>query len=126
MNHKGQTLVAFVILLPLVLLIFALVIDTGYILKEHIRLQNTTKIILQNTFEKRFEDDYEQIVWQILKKNNISTQNLQIKRDEKSVVMENHYTVDSIFGKMIGLKNYKIQVRLKATKVEDQIKIQKE
>ena len=70
MNHKGQTLVAFVILLPLVLLIFALVIDTGYILKEHIRLQNTTKIILQNTFEKRFEDDYEQIVWQILKKRN--------------------------------------------------------
>ena len=126
MNHKGQTLVAFVILLPLILLIFAFVIDTGYILKEHIRLQNTTKIILQNTFEKRFEDDYEQIVWQILKKNNISTQNLQIKRDEKSVVMENYYTVDSIFGKMIGLKNYKIQVRLKATKVEDQIKIQKE
>ena len=49
-NNKGQTLVLFIIFIPILLLLAAFVIDTGIIIRESTRLKSTTKTVLKDTF----------------------------------------------------------------------------
>ena len=37
LNNKGQTLIMFILLIPLILVIMALVIDTSFVYKEKIK-----------------------------------------------------------------------------------------
>ena len=52
LNNKGQTLIMFILLIPLILVIMALVIDTSFVYKEKIKFQSVTKTIMKNTYEK--------------------------------------------------------------------------
>lgn len=126
MNRKGQTLVVFALLLPILLLFMAFVIDTGFILKESTRLNSTTKTILKTTFENRRDGSYREEVEQIFKKNDIPITNLQVIVQEDAVQISNSYYVSSIFGKIIGIKEYEIKTDMKARLVDTDLVIKKE
>lgn len=120
MNKHGQTLIAFVIIVPAFILLLAFVVDTGLILNEKVRLESTTKTILENhnTDIAEIKDLYEQ--------NDIPTTNLKITNDNNLTKITNEYEVESIFGKIIGLKSYKIKINMLAKEENDKIKIIKE
>lgn len=126
MNRKGQTLVVFALLLPILLLFMAFVIDTGFILKESTRLNSTTKTILKTTFENRRDGSYREEVEQIFKKNDIPITNLQVIVQEDAVQISNSYYVSSIFGKIIGIKEYEIKNEMNARLVDTDLVIKKE
>lgn len=126
MNRKGQTLIVFTLLLPILLLLMAFVIDTGFILKESTRLNSTTKTILKTTFENRRDGSYREEVEQIFKKNDIPITNLQVIVQEDAVQISNSYYVSSIFGKIIGIKEYEIKTDMKARLVDTDLVIKKE
>lgn len=126
MNRKGQTLVVFTLLLPILLLLMAFVIDTGFILKESTRLNSTTKTILKTTFENRKDGSYSEEVEKIFEKNDIPITNLQVIVQEDAVQISNSYYVSSIFGKIIGIKEYEIKTDMKARLVDTDLVIKKE
>ena len=51
MNKKGQTLILFVILIPILLGLLAFVVDVGFIVSKTVQLKEVTKMILENTYE---------------------------------------------------------------------------
>ena len=120
-NNHGQTLIIFVILLPLLLALIAFVVDISYMYGEKLHLQNTTKMIIKNNYKDRLENNIENKVKDLYKKNNIKVYQSDIKTSNDYFKIETKSEIDSIFGKVIGLKKYKIKVSLKGYKKEDKI-----
>lgn len=126
MNKKGQTLIAFVILLPVLLLLLAFVVDTGFLLQENTKLTSTTKTILKTMYEEKENIHFEENVKNLYQKNNIPTENVNLTIHAQEVIIENQYNIESIFGKIIGIKNYPLKIKMRAFKNIDKIIISKE
>lgn len=126
LNNKGQTLIMFILLIPLILVIMALVIDTSFVYKEKIKFQSVTKTIMKTTYENKDTTDFNDKTINLYKKNGIDTNNIVIKVNSDSIVIKNQTKVKSIFGNIIGIKNYKVKFSYKIYKENESIKVIKE
>ena len=126
LNNKGQTLIMFILLIPLILVIMALVVDTSFVYKEKIKFQSVTKTIMKTTYENKDTTDFNDKTINLYKKNGIDTNNIVIKVNSDSIVIKNQTKVKSIFGNIIGIKNYKVKFSYKIYKENESIKVIKE
>lgn len=108
MNNKGQTLVIFIILLPVFLAFCALVIDLGLATYENTKLKNTTKSIL-NSVIKNDKVSVENIT-RLYQKNDINIENLKININEKNIEIKNQYYIESMFGKILKIEEYEVRI----------------
>lgn len=108
LNNKGQTLVVFVLLLPVFLALCAFVIDVGVMAYENIKLKNVTKSILINVVDKNKLN--ENVIRDLYRENNINIDNLIIKLGENNILIENNYFISSIFGKILKIDEYEVRV----------------
>lgn len=102
MNDKGQSLVFFVALIPLVFIIFAFIFDTSLIIRENNRLESITTSAI-NYLAKNNKSPEE--VEKVIKENDEDIKILKI--DYGRISLEKN--VKPIFGKIIGFKEYKIK-----------------
>ena len=126
LNNKGQTLIMFILLIPFILVIMALVIDTSFVYKEKIKFQSVTKTIMKTTYENKDATDFNDKIINLYKKNGIYTNNIVIKVNSDSVVIKNQAKVKSVFGNIIGIKNYEVKFSYKIYKKNESIKVIKE
>lgn len=126
LNNKGQTLIMFVLLLPLLLILMAFIIDIGFLYKENIKNYSVSKSIIENTYELRQNDEYEEYVKVLFKKNKIDTEKLKLNYYDNYIILSNEVKVDSFFGKIIGIKKYDIKLNLKAYKKDNKVIVIKE
>lgn len=108
LNDKGQTLVVFVLLLPIFLALCAFVIDVGIMTYENIKLKNVTKSILNNVVQKNKVSD--EAIIALYKENDINIKNLDIKIDSEKIIIENDYFIASMFGKILQIEEYEVRV----------------
>lgn len=126
MNRNGQTLIIFVIMIPIILLLAALVVDVGLLTNEKMKLSGTTTTILKEYYELRNEENLEENIKSLYQKNNIPVDKLEIKVDENDLIIKNEYEVKSIFGSLIGIKSYPISIHKKVIKIDNEFRISKE
>lgn len=126
LNNRGQTLIMFVILVPVILMLMALIIDTAYLYRENAKLESTTKSIIKNLYDSKEDDNINRMIINLYKENDIQTKNLEIISNTTSLKIINHYKVDSIFGKIIGLKQYEVKVSLKGYYDGNKLRVIKE
>ncbi len=126
MNNKGQTLIAFVIILPIFILFLAFIVDTGLLLKEKSKLNGSTKSIIQSLYQKRFESHFQEQTIDLFKKNEIPTENLNLEVKNDTITVTNDYEIESIFGKIIGIKQYKVHLNITFQIEKDKLTIKKE
>lgn len=122
-NKKGQTLILFVILIPLILALGALVTDITYISEAQNKLTNTTSIIIEEALNKNLSDND---IKKLYEKNQIDTSNLKITRTPNKINIKLQDTKPSIFGGIIGIKEYKVKVNMFGTNKDNKIIIDKE
>lgn len=122
MNNHGQTLVLFIIFIPVLLMLCAFVIDTGVVFKENNKLSSTTKIVLEEAMEKDLDD---QRIKELFEENEIPTSDLKIQREESKITIKVDYRIDSIFAKMIGIKDYEIKINETIQKENDKYILKK-
>lgn len=77
-NNHGQSLVLFVLLLPVILLILVMVIDIGKMVMYRQEIDNINKLAIFYGLE-RIDDDPEVLIRDVIKKNN---QEIVIKKIE--------------------------------------------
>lgn len=111
LNNKGQTLVVFILLLPVFLALCAFVIDVGLMSYENIKLKNTTKSILNSVTDKN--KITKNAIIDLYKQNDINVDNLVLKIDENAIELENDYFISSIFGKILQIEEYEVRVKAK-------------
>ena len=69
MNNKGQTLVLFVIILPILLIIFTLVIDLGLLYIDKRNIENNVVSSIEYYFSHKSDDKFETKITDMLNKN---------------------------------------------------------
>ena len=100
MNNKGQTLVLFVILIPVFLGLFAFCFDNIYMSIEKNKLLDIAEIA--NDYKNSKTNDE---IKDLILKNDKDIKKINIRN---KIILEKE--IDSIFGKIIGLDTYKIKV----------------
>lgn len=106
LNNKGQVLVLFVILLPVLLLIIIGLIEISSINLEKTKTKNIIKETIETNL-KNYNENTKETVNKLIEQNikNIKTKTIFISEDEIRI---NIIQEKTIFGKNIELKyNYK-------------------
>lgn len=123
MNNHGQTLVLFIIFIPVLFMLCAFIIDTGVVVRENIKLSSTSKMILTEALEKDYS---ESMIKELFLENDIPTDNIEITKDTSQIAMRISYQKNSIFASMIGIKHYEIKLSATCKKEEEKYIFQKD
>ncbi len=117
MNNKGQSLVMFIILLPIIIIVLGIVIDIGSMGLEKIKVQNTLKDAISYGLNN---DSNKNEIEELINKN-ITYDQIDIKKDDDiSITIE--YKSKSIFN----LVNNKIKYQIKGYKKNKKIILKEE
>jgi hypothetical protein len=109
MNRKGQTLILFVIMIPIFLTLAALVIDLGLLNSAKKKLDHTTMTILKEFYPKRMEANVKEEIKESYEKNHLKTDHLVIEITDASLKIVTEGEVKSIFGRLIGFNEYQFK-----------------
>ena len=123
MNRKGQTLVIFIIILPVILIAMAYLVDTGLMLINKSKLDSTSKIIIDKYYD--YEGDIDSVIQKYLKDNNLNYTDYKVKKDN-NFNLKIDIKIASIFGKVVGLEEYEITSNITGYKENDKLKFKNE
>ena len=114
LNNKGQVLVLFVILLPILLLILLITIEVGSAYLEKTKTQNTIKETLETNL-KNYDENTNSRINQIIDTNikNIKTKTIFTSEDEIRIDL---IQTKTIFGRQIEIE-YKYKAKLENGKI---------
>ena len=106
MNNKGQSLVIFVILIPLIIISCALVIDTATMITEKNRLDSICKEAIDYVLlnDKSYDD-----VYRFIKKNDADIEIVKLEITDKIIISLKKES-PGYFGSVIGFDNYEYLV----------------
>lgn len=110
MNNKGQVLAVFIILLPIVLLIFCLLVDLGMLYLEKRTIDNNLKSTISYGLNHFDDDNIEFKMGQILKENISDIDSLYIDIDENKIHITLVKKQPSLFEITSLKSNYEIKI----------------
>ena len=122
MNSKGQTLVIFIIILPVIILGVSYLVDTGLMYIGRSKLISTCKVIIDEYYEEEISDSK---VEEYLKKNDINYTDYRVNRNN-NLSIEVKSTIDSIFGKVVGIQEYEVSAKVTGYKENEKLKFKVE
>lgn len=126
MNKNGQTLILFVLFLPIIIILAAFVIDIGLLTNAKIKLDQTTTTILKEFYEKRMSSELDSEIEETFLKNKISVEKLKIDVSEDYLKIQNEDQIKSIFGRLIGIEEYTYQTKKTIRSENGKLKITEE
>ena len=119
MNNKGQTLVIFVIILPILLIMLTLIIDLGFMYIEKRNIENNVYDSVEYYLENIAEEDINNKVNKLLDKNIKDIDKLIINDEEEFVEIKVSKIRKSIYS--IIINNTEISVKYKGYKESKRI-----
>ena len=121
MNKRGQTLIIFVMLIPIILTMAALVIDVGLLYYK----KNEYTGIVEESIKEYFKDENLTSAKKTLTLNGVSLDDTEINISDNKITVTLDTKVDSIFGKVIRINEYEIKVSRVGTKDKERVIINK-
>ncbi len=128
MDNKGQTLVLFVILIPLIFVLLGLVIDIGLLTNEKNKVDNAVKDSIKNSLTTELSNNQtmeEKVVYLI----NSNVENIIINKIEyKDSILYLNVSKEykTIFARILNQKKYIIDMKYKAYIENNKVIIKKE
>ena len=113
LNNKGQSLVLFVLLIPILLLIMTLVIDIGNLSYYKQELDNINKLTLDYGLDN-IENSNVVNDMISLSKENMPNIKIEIKFNDQEFLITSTYYVKGIFTSIINKKGYTAKSSYKA------------
>ncbi len=127
MDRKGQILVGFLLLLPLLLILFAFVIDIGFMKVEERKLENTVKeAITYGLKQESPEEEVQQQVETMIRKNIDNIEFLDTVVTNGNIQVHLSTRQKNVFGIILNQRMYKIEKRYQGYLENETIKIIKE
>ena len=110
LNNKGQSLILFVIVLPIILLILVFIIDIGKVISLKSELNNISKIVLDYGLDYLEEQNLVNILEEITKKNKNDIDNVEIEIIEEKIYIKLYERYEGLFSSLINIPIYNINV----------------
>ena len=98
LNNKGQSLVLFVVIMPIILLMFVLVYDIGNAMYEKNKLSNVSYMVIDYALDKVDENDLIDLIDK--NTNNLSSVSVLIDNGKVNVTLTK--TIKGTFGKVFN------------------------
>ena len=105
LDRKGQSLVIFIIIIPIFLLLFILIYDIGNLTFEKQELDNINKIVIDYGLDNINELNVVEEMYSLAKNNNDKA-NYQIKFIDQEFYITSKYYVKGMFTKIINIDGY--------------------
>ncbi len=123
MNNKGQTLVLFLFLIPVVFLIFMAIYQVGTVALEKRKLENSIETIVEYGIDHWSEEEVEEKMISMLENNfsKITRENIEIELATGRVKM----TVTKDYH-VLFLKKQRISVSYVGTNIDGKVQVVKE
>lgn len=123
-NNKGQSLVMFVLIIPIFLLILTLVYDAGNAIYEKDRLSNTNYLTIEyglNNIDTVTENDLKNLIEQ----NTSNLKYIYVTIEENQIEIKMEKDAKSIIGKMFNFNLVKIISHYKGKIINNQKEIER-
>lgn len=123
-NNKGQSLVMFVLIIPIFLLILTLVYDVGNAIYEKDRLSNTNYLTIEyglNNIDTVTENDLKNLIEQ----NTSNLKYIYVTIEENQIEIKMEKDAKSIIGKMFNFNLVKIISHYKGKTINNQKEIER-
>ena len=108
MNNKGQSLVTFVLLIPIIILILFMVYDIGSMVLLKIELNNINYLTIDYGVDKIDEINIQDKLRDMINKNNSDIDNIDISVKENKLYITLEDTLDN---KISLIRKFKIKIK---------------
>lgn len=98
MNNKGQSLTAFILIIPIILLVLGLVVDIGLMGIEKRNLSNTLEDVIEYGLKNKDENKIKELLYKNIKEEDINKLNIKI---DDNITIDIEVKYDGIFNKII-------------------------
>lgn len=121
LNNKGQSLILFVLIIPVFLLLFVLVIDVGNMISIRRELDNINHITIDYGLSNIKDINNDKLI-EIIKLNddNVDIENIKIEEDKIEINITKEY--DGYFLGLLRIKSFTIKSSYKG-EIKDYQKI---
>ena len=123
-NNKGQSLVMFVLIIPIFLLILTLVYDVGNAIYEKDRLSNTNYLAIKyglNNIDTATENDLKDLIEQ----NTSNVKKIYVTIEDNQIEIKIEKDVKSIIGKIFNFNLVEIKSYYKGKIINDKKEIER-
>jgi hypothetical protein len=108
LNNKGQSLVMFILIIPILMLILAMVVDIGNLVDTKMSLNNINKLVISCGLDNMDSNDLEEKLVELIKVNNSDIENIELDIQDNKIYIILSYYYESFFGKIVGSKGYEV------------------
>lgn len=105
MNNKGQVLILFILIIPVLLLGAAYIIDNVYISYHTNKLNGINSLVINDVITNKLDSNE---IKEYIKKNDKDINIETIEINENKIKIKLSKRIKSIFGIIIGNENYDI------------------
>lgn len=123
LNNKGQTLVMFIILLPILLFVLTLVYDVGNAIYEKDRLSNTNYMVVEYALRNSLVSEDELV--ELINKNDDDISDITITMIDNSVTIALSKDIKGVFGKMFGFNLTSVRSEYRGNIIQGEKKIER-
>lgn len=124
LNNKGQSLVMFIIMIPVVLVIFTLVYDVGNAIYEKNRLSNTGYMVIEYGIDNIDIVNESELIELVLK-NTSNLSYVFVKIENNIIEIKLSKDIKGIIGKMFGFNLIEANSEYKGTIIDGNKKIER-
>ena len=125
MNNKGQVLVFFIISIPLFLMLSALVIDLGVTSYKRNKMDGINKMVIKYGLENIEKENIKEEMIDLLYKNDSQIDTYILKIEDNEITLKINKSVDSVFGKIMGIRIYNIESFYRGHFIDNKIVVEK-
>ena len=109
LNNRGQTLVLFVMLLPIMLLVMVLVFDIGKSIVEKQKLDNISFMIVSYGIEHSKDDNIEDTLKELVTLNYKDATDVEVLVKDDYVSVNLSGKVKGVFGNLVGKSFFEVR-----------------
>ena len=124
LNNKGQSLVMFIVIIPIFLLIMTLVYDVGNAIYEKNRLSNTNYMVIEYGLDN-IDDVSERELIELIQKNIDNLNYVSVNIDDKKIEIILSKDIRGIVGKMFGFDLIRANSQYEGIIINDVKKIER-
>lgn len=124
LNNKGQSLVMFVIIIPIIVLIFTLIYDVGNAIYEKNKLSNTCYMVIEYGLDN-IDSISEKSLIELVMKNTSNLSYISVVVDSDKIQIKLSKNINGIIGKMFGFNLITANTYYEGKIVNDEKKIER-
>ena len=125
-SEKGQSLILFVVFVPLVVMLGTYVVDVSNARYESNKINNINKIVIEYGLN-HIDDDPKEDMIKLIYQNDEEIDNYMIELDttNKTIIVELEKSSPGLFGSIVGKDLYQEKSKYKGYFIEDKMIIER-